>query len=241
MKSQQKYNFDKREDWNRYMGHIWATVFEDLKLNKEGVVVEIGPGGENKIGYGLAEYGFKGKLYVIEPDNIAMNEIIPLYEKVLPNAKIIRVEKMMHNAASSISEKRVDAIIANHPLDDMIIGCYLGSSFKKFYNLFYNSVDCKSRTFWEGIEKDKEQVEKVKESVVEEWTGFIKQTKPIYVAILQYESYYLKKNGVLSPDKRAFEILEMLRKKYAKSDIKDILTSKEGIIEGKRWLVLKNP
>ncbi len=234
-------DLDKRDNWNRYIGHIWATVFEDIKLSREGAVVEIGPGGENKIGYGLAEYGFKGKLYVIEPDNIAMSEIISAYKKVLPEATIVPVEKMMGHAASIITEKRIDALIANHPLDDMIIGNALGSSFKRFYNLFYNTADCQSRFLWEALEKEPEEMGRIKSEVVEEWAEFIRETKPIFVAILQYESYYLKSNGVISPDKRAFEILQKIKEKYKKSNRENILSSKDKLIEGKRWLVLENP
>ncbi len=225
------------ENWDKYVGSIWESIFQDLSLDNNGKLVEIAPGKEEKVGYGLASYDFKGRLYLIEPDLVAMNIIYGKYKKLMQETTIIPVPYVLGETLSILPNK-VDAIIANHPLDDMIMGKFIGKELPDFFEEKYNTSDCKSRPFWEFIENSPEKLDKVKKEIVSEWTELIKKTNPSTVAISQYKSYFFESHGLLSPDKNALDILNGIRKNFQANVNTEIIESQQEIEEKDRWLVL---
>jgi hypothetical protein len=67
------------ESWNQYIGTIWQRLFEIYSLPITGTIVEVAPGEVNKIGHGLKNYQFSGKLYVVEPNGLACEKISQEY------------------------------------------------------------------------------------------------------------------------------------------------------------------
>ncbi|VVB77991.1 Uncharacterised protein [uncultured archaeon] len=226
-------------NWKSYVGNIWYKIFSQYNLEKKGTLVEIAPGSVNKIGNGLKSYGFNGKLYVVEPNTKSLATIQEQYSQILPAC--IRPIKATLKKAIPILPEKVHAIIANHPLDDMIAGKYLDKiGFDEFFDDHYDSVSPdKTRELWRRIESDPSQLQAVKQEVSDEWNQLIERTNPCLIIISQYESYFFRSNNIPSPDKHAFDVLNEIRIRYSNSESNICL--EEYVENPSRWLVLENP
>lgn len=111
---------NKTDHWQQQVGSVWASLLLNHSLNCSGTIIEIGPGFTDKIGRGLAKLQFHGKLYVLEPNKVALEWVVKRYQILLPNASIIAVNKTTHHACSMLPAN-VEAILMNHVLDDMVL------------------------------------------------------------------------------------------------------------------------
>jgi len=198
----------------------WTKVFSSCNFPKSGKVVEIASGKNNKITKALSLYGFSGKLFLIEPDIKALNSLVKDCKKILPNSEIIPVPFPLNK----VNLPKVDAIVSNHPLDDMLIGKFI-----KDFDAYYNASPNEIKLTWRRIESNKLKLEKAKEIVFNEWIKLIEKTQPSKVIISQYESSFFKKHKIKSPDIHGYDILKRIKEKYNSKEIK------------KRWLLISNP
>ncbi len=119
--------------WNQYLGDVWYQLIFSYRIPQNGVVVEIAPGDVEKVGLGFHKQGFSGTYYVIEPHQKSLETITAKYKKLMPSATIVPILKTVADAISELPT-HVDAIVANHPLDDMIVGKSLNTEeFKDFF------------------------------------------------------------------------------------------------------------
>ena len=54
----------------------------------DGIVIEVAPGYEPKIGNALALLDFRGVIFLVEPDQKAARRIQRIYQKILPHAVV---------------------------------------------------------------------------------------------------------------------------------------------------------
>ena len=109
--------------WNAYIGSIWEDIFRKINLKKTGSIIEVAPGSINKIGLGLKNYGFNGKVYIIEPNKKSLDTITNNYKQLLSQSNIIPIRKPLSDITNNdVPLTSCDALVSNHPLDDMIIG-----------------------------------------------------------------------------------------------------------------------
>ena len=228
--------------WNYFVGEVWAEIFLELDFPKKGIVVEIAPGAVNKIGHALDFYGFSGTLYVIEPNTKALNSILGKYKKTLKKAKIIGIRGPLDKAISLLPEK-VDVIVANHPLDDMLLGKSLSPSmFSKYFGEKYGSSIKRTRRLWNRISLDKKRLKKIKSEIIKEYASLFEKVRPNWVVISQYKSQFFQSHKIFAPDENGLDVLQKLRRKYVKKVVKTKLMGDiKHIEEPSRWLVLKNP
>jgi len=200
-------------EWNAYIGSIWANILRQTEIPKKGTLIEVAPGEVNKIGRGLENYGFNGMVYLIEPNSQAIQRIKQSYSQSL-NAKIIPIQATLEQSISELPAK-VDAILSNHPLDDMIIGKALSQKeFQTFFAAHYtNPVEATIKA-WQSLESSPNLLKRAKEKVLQEWENLFKKTSPNIVIISQYRSYFFKKHKILSPDTNAYEVLQELKSRY---------------------------
>lgn len=203
--------FDPLEmDWDNYVGSIWNEILSYSSLSKDGVIVEIAPGDVPKIGLGLQAYGFKGTIYIIEPDLLALQNIVMQYKKLIPEAKIIPLQKKLREALSFLPEIP-DMVLANHPLDDMILGNTLSSEeFQGVFDNHYNMPFEVTMRLWKNLENHPELLEQSKRQILDDWEFLIKKKRPHTIVISQYSSYFFQLHGMSSPDKHALELLESI-------------------------------
>lgn len=235
---QDSIDFGAPSNWNKYIGEIWANILLKSKIQKKSTIIEVAPGSVNKIGYGLQLLGFEGILYVVEPNKRALNSIVKQYSLILNKAKIIPLPYKLNKILKHLP-KKVDAIISNHPLDDMIIGKTLKSNqFKKLFNDFYGKIPSKTDILWRKLSKKGRTLEKIKKEITNEWANLINKVNPDLVIISQYESYFFKSNGISAPDKNAFEILIKIKARFKEYLDEEIIRKERRIRDSNRWLVL---
>lgn len=104
-------------EWNRAVGTLWTDLLRGRNLDR-GTVMEIGPGFSDKIAFGLAGLRFRGTIILAEPNPAARRWAVNRYRELLPSARVVpaaaRVQEL--RAAS-----RIDALLANHVLDDLLL------------------------------------------------------------------------------------------------------------------------
>src|SRR5699024_6174986 len=106
-----------------------------------------------KIAYALKEINFNGKLYVIDTNTEVLKYVNEKYKLLLPNVKIICINKEFKNAFNDIPEK-IDLLLSNHCIDDMIISEYM----QNYYNKNLNSENFRDMLTKAWIELGREPI-----------------------------------------------------------------------------------
>src|SRR3989338_9634385 len=86
--------------------YLWRKLFIENQLPTDGIVIEVAPGYEPKIGNALALLGFRGTFFLIEPDRKAARHIRDIYRRILPQAKIKTVIKPLQNVMAGTDVPR---------------------------------------------------------------------------------------------------------------------------------------
>ena len=150
-----KVSENKLSAWNLEISEKWWRKLVSYRLPTGGIVVEVAPGSSPKIGIGLHYLGFEGTIYVIEPDQKAIESIVKQYEILLPKTKIIPIAKLLNDAIPDLPRKGIDALLANHPMDDMVIGKSLSEQdFKELFDSAYINREYNleiQKNFWRRL------------------------------------------------------------------------------------------
>ncbi|MGZ3712423.1 MAG: hypothetical protein ACXVBE_11740, partial [Bdellovibrionota bacterium] len=224
------------ESWDKTVGAAWETALRELQIPQAGVVIEVAPGDRAKVGIGLAGIDFHGTLYVVEPSGPALQRVVEKYKEILPNAKIIPVEKTLQDALPSLP-KNADALLANHPIDDMILADRLDSlvSGKIFDNVraAFENVE----KAWQAIALDKKGLAAAQENTTNLWLHAVDTLKPRGLGISQYESGVLQKYKVFTPDQAAQAVVQKLKSHFGENDplLSDRLARHR--MQPERWIV----
>ncbi len=227
------------EQWEREVGSRWARAFAAAGLPDDGVVVEVAPGPVSKVGRGLQEAGFKGSLYVVDPSPEALRAVTKAYRAMLPGARIVPVQATMQEAADNLP-RGVDAVVANHPMDDMLLAKFLTPSqlkevFSKDYgHEFFEAV----RKHWEAAERAPAALARNREDLVDDWKRFLARVAPRLLGLAQYPSGYFKKEGFAIPDEHAFRIVSRLRAELGWNAVDP---GDGHLIDRTRWALLQDP
>jgi hypothetical protein len=80
--------------------------------------MEIGPGFGDKVALGLASLRFRGTILLVEPNLAARAWAAERYRQVLPRARVEAVPARMQEVGAG---RGVDALLANHVLDDLLL------------------------------------------------------------------------------------------------------------------------
>jgi len=230
-------NHKQNENWNQYIGSIWREIFKEIQFPKKGKIIEIAPGYMNKIGVGLQQYGYKGTIYIIEPNKKSLDTITEKYNQLEFN-NVISIQSTLDKAIPSLPE--CDAIVSNHPLDDIIIGKFLDkNSFDKLFDNHYESHIDITMTHWENLCADSKLLDKIKKETINDWNKIIEKVNPKIVLISQYESHFFQSNNLINPDIHAIEVLQQLRLNYSEQDYSKILVNNKFIEKYENWMIIK--
>ena len=135
-----KFNDNIADDeWEWYIGQLFSRIIKNVNKINIRNVVEIAPGFRYKMAYALKETNFNGNLYVIDINTEVLKYVNEKYKLLLPNAKIICINKEFKNAFNDIPEE-FDLLLSNHCIDDMIISEYM----QNYYNKNLNSGNFKN-------------------------------------------------------------------------------------------------
>ena len=126
-------------DWNRVVGQCWTDLLRGRNLER-GTVMEIGPGFSDKIGLGLAGLRFRGTIILVEPNAAACQWVADRYRELLPDAHVVTVATRVQNLRAPF---RIDALLANHVLDDVLLDALIPRSLSaRLFSLMKPDAPC---------------------------------------------------------------------------------------------------
>jgi hypothetical protein len=221
---------------------LWSKLFVKVGLPRDGVVVEVAPGYEPKIGNALALLGFQGTIYLIEPDKKAARHIRNMYQQILPQAKVGVVTKLLADVKIGIDiPSRVDTLAASHPFDDMVMASIISQS--DFFSREKEDLSCasfSSENIYAAL-RAKDYMRGIKITTVA-WQEFLQASKPKYFLASQYPSHTLKVRGLVKRQNAGFAVLWQLKRFYRHHSVKQSIERSFGFKGNPKWWILvKNP
>lgn len=235
--------------WDEYKGHVWSGILVALNISEKASVIDLAPGASSKIEFALSNIGFKGKLFIIEPQEDVSKILYKKAKKLLPDAKIIVINKGFNDVFIA---ENIDAIFANHPFDDFI-SAYLTIE-KKERDVIFDDISKEDERVLELLKSSwsasKENIEKAKNLVKKDFEDFLKRLNPKAFAFSQYSSSYFEKNNLSIINVNAEDLFRNiicgLPDRYSDEKIQNILDKNENygneqigkkILNAKNWVV----
>jgi hypothetical protein len=193
--------------WQEHLTQTWQSHLRQVPTNS--TILEVAPGGTNKIGLALARLGFTGRIILVEPELDALNKTANAYRSMMPRATVVPLQQTLGQALTNLPSNLIT--VANHPLDDMIIGNTLkGNDFDSlFFDHYTQSVDL-TKNLWDKLHTS--QLEAVSKVTFDEWEAIIHRSSQVYMS--QYDSYFFATNDFTRPDREAFNLLRELRNRF---------------------------
>ncbi|MBL7480715.1 hypothetical protein [Legionella bononiensis] len=245
------------QGWDVYMGHLWYNLVHFCNIKENDTVIEVAPGSSSKIAQALAKVPFSGTLYVVEPHTKVIEVLKDSYKKWLPQATIIFINDLLEQALHKLPSKP-DFILANHPLDDMLLSAPLTSD--ELDELFDWASDMSTATFdttinaWKKLNNSIEQLTISKAHVFNTWQTSVSRLKPKIMILSQYPSYMMESKGLSELNRWGWELLQGLAKTYknqmiSKPLVQTILNLHKNyndphlgleILNAQYWLLLKD-
>lgn len=172
------------DEWEWYIGQIFSRIIQNTHKSSIKDVVEIAPGFRYKIAYALKEVGFYGNLYIIDTNTKVLEYVNEKYKKILPNAKIITINKSFEDAFEDIPNE-FDLLLSNHCIDDMIIAEYMNN-----YNKDLNNEDFKDMLTeaWIKLGKEPTKINEISDKVFSTFKKFFSDKTINTIIISQYKS-----------------------------------------------------
>lgn len=222
--------------------NLWHKLFVENQVPTNGVIVEVAPGYEPKIGNALALLGFRGTIYLIEPDQKAAYAIQKIYKSILPRATIRVVIKTLENIEVGVDAPAViDALVASHPFDDMVISSIVGQT--SFFSQEKEGgaiLSSSLKNIYEKI-RDEDYTMGIS-STVAAWKNFIEGVKPDYFIASQYPSHTLTIKGLTKRQDSGYTVLNRLKSFYKNSLVRQKQKHSFGYKgDPKWWIVAKEP
>lgn len=189
------------DEWEWYIGQIFAILIQNTHKSSIKDVIEIAPGFRYKIAYALKEVNFQGNLYIIDTNTEVLEYIREKYKEILPNAKIITINKSFENAFEDIPNE-FDLLLSNHCIDDMIIAEYMNN-----YNKNLNNEDFKEMLTeaWIKLGKEQTKINEISNKVFYTFKEFFLDKTIKTIIMSQYKSNLYFKDKFKEMD----EITEM--------------------------------
>jgi len=226
------------------VSYIWKRLFQENQIPMDGTIVEVAPGDEPKIGNALALLQFHGTIILIEPDRITATSIRRKYQKLLPQATVKVVTRLLQDV--TVGEdipSHVDALVANHPFDDMAIASAMKTAPAFFFSRETQDgmhVATDIQAVYDSI-GDEDYIKGVL-STTATWKEFIQKLKPACFMASQYPAHKLIMKGLTKRQNSGFIVIEFLRsffENYLKEQYRDHSFGQQG--DPAWWIVARTP
>ncbi len=211
-------NYNEKEaddEWEWYIGQIFARIINKVHKSSIKNVIEIAPGFRYKIAYALKEIGFNGNLYIIDNNAEVLGYVNEKYEEILPNAKIICINKNFENAFEDTPDE-FDLLLSNHCVDDMIISEYM----KNYYNDNMNDENFRDilTEAWKRLGKNIKEVNEISSHIFLVFQKFFESKKISIIIMSQYKSNLYFKDEFKEMDEITEECFQRIRKLVTMDD-----------------------
>src|SRR3989344_1834891 len=218
--------------------YLWRKLFIENQLPTDGIVIEVAPGYEPKIGNALALLGFRGTIFLIEPDQKTACHIQNIYQRILPQATVKKVIKSLQEVEVGVDiPYGADALVASHPFDDMVIASVVGKiQFFSQEKEDGEKISTRIKKLYDTL-KDKDYAHGI-ETTVATWKRFITKSKPNYFIASQYPSHTLTIKGLVKRQNSGFMVLKQLKSFYKNSLVPQHQEHSFGFKGDPRWWII---
>jgi hypothetical protein len=226
------------DEWNWHLGSVWAELLRN-SLPRNGSVVEIGPGFSDKIGLALAQLGFSGTLYVVEPTSAALRCTLARYAELLPSARLRSVPSPFQHAFRQLPVS-LDALLLNHVLDDLFLCCGLSraQSHRVFSTMRPGRINANhTRGIWGAVLQEPQRVRFLRHRVATDLRTLVSRTNPRFLGICQYDSWTLKRCGLSRVNQLAADFLQDFATAFMNKSVAYRTALLERGQDPSRWLV----
>ena len=227
------------DDWNLRIGTIWAELLSAHGVDRDGLVIEVGPGFADKVGLGLAAHGFGGTFYVVEPNAAAREWVKERYRRLLPEATIVTVADPIPLAVHFLPA-RVDALLMNHVLDDLVLHAALPPRERERVFRDIRPEQTGPREVWQTWQRllgDPGSLQSLEAEVIDGLRRLLVHSTPHLFGAAQYESWYLTANGLGEVDRLGAALLWDLSRAVGRTGAEDRALLQRLGQDPDRWLV----
>lgn len=230
------------DGWNLRVGAIWGTLLSRHALDRRGVLIEVGPGFQDKIGLGLALCQFRGTLYIVEPNARARRWATARYRQLLPGATIIAIAEPIPSATGQLP-RCVEALLMNHVFDDCLLFAMLPPRDRD--RLFAemragHSGHLEVLSTWRRLLDNEDALRATGGRVVDDVDQLLKQTQPRVLGASQYGSWFQMEHGLTRVDHIGAEMLHELALRTGATSASDGATLRHFGQQPDRWLVCEH-
>jgi len=183
--------------WERRLGRIWAQQLRQRHHGPESTVVEIGPGFSAKVGFGLAEVGFRGELILVEPNAPALRWAADAYQRLLPRAAVRSRCQPVPDAGSI--EGPVAVLLANHLLDDLLLNAYVqAAEGDRIFGAMRPGAGCPERyvEIWLQLIHAPDPLSEIADRVAAELASYVAEVQPACLILNDYPSWQHNRSGL---------------------------------------------
>lgn len=173
------------DEWEWYIGQLFARLIEKVHKGKIETVVELAPGFRYKIAYGLKKLDFSGYIYVIDTNLEVLEYVKDKYSELLPKANVICINSTFENCFEMIP-KEFDLFLSNHSIDDMIIAEFMEKSYTN--NLGNDDFRDILSDAWIELGKNKEIIKQITNHVYLSFNKFFDEKNIGTIIMSQYKS-----------------------------------------------------
>ena len=233
------------EAWEGYVASIWYDLLMHYGLTPEDTLIEIAPGSSSKIGLALERTSFEGVLYLVDPLSCALESVTDKYKRYLPKATIYSINATLEDALDLLP-REPDFLLANHPLDDMLLATISDSVTPDLF------ICTSNRHRDHRLRLEGNPTIAISE-VVSCWQQALNKLLPKATILCQYPSLILRQNDIHSLNIYAEEIMESLKACYPTAlepsyMLQKLLNEHENyndvhigteVLNAKNWMVLR--
>jgi len=198
--------------WNRRLGRAWARMLRSLDISPSSTAVEVGPGFAAKVGFGLAELGFRGTLILVEPNEVARSWVVRRYRRLLPHAEVLALAASVPDAAS-IAGRSVDLLMANHLLDDLLLNAAVPQrDGAQLFAQMRPGAECSGAfvEIWRRLLHTPKRLDWLVGSVAEDFSHFINAVRPRVMVLNQYPSWRHQSHGLGAIHAHSLRVMRLL-------------------------------
>lgn len=225
------------EAWERRLGHIWARQLRRAGVGPDGTVIEIGPGFSAKVGFGLAEIGFRGELILVEPNAPALRWAANAYQLLLPQAAVHPRGQPMPDAGSI--KGPVTVLLANHLLDDLLVNAYVQAPEKdRIFGAMRPGAGCPAgyAEIWRELSGSPGRLSEVITQVTAEFAGYVAELQPDCLILNDYPSWQHHRTGLGLVHQVSHRAMRCLHRRLART--RPVSTQVQRTGSGDiRWLI----
>jgi hypothetical protein len=193
---------------------IWLNLLSGINLQPDSTVVEVAPGHEPKIGLALSLLGWRGTLYLVEPNADMAHDIRTAYRRLLPQVRIKIVRKFAQNIVTGIDiPTAIEAVVASHPFDDMVLAQLTGTAdiFSRERADGTKLSDIAAKTY-QTLRPD-DYARGIRQTVAT-WQTILTRLQPRYFIASQYPSQTLRRKKLLARQRSGYAVLNELKRCY---------------------------